>query len=103
MSNSKPYILLLFVCMLWAIKTEAYRIPRPENFNLPWTEEQMKKHNDAHEDLWNLQNGEFNFDIVTTSKTNANNGDIWFIQTGNAIRLQFKAINHVWTITPDGL
>ena len=90
--------------MLWfAWDTEAYRIPRPENFNLPWTEEQMKKHNDSHEDLWNLQNGEFNFDIVTTSKIGANNGDLWFIQTGPTVRLQFKANNHVWTITPDGV
>jgi hypothetical protein len=98
----KAVIYILFFLMFFSV-AEAYRIPRPEQFRLPWTDDQMKKHNDAHEDMWNLQNGQFNFDIVTTSKDKANNGDIWFIQTGNTVRLQFRANNHVWTISPDGV
>lgn len=52
--------------------------------------------------LWYLQQGEFNFDTETSAKTNAKNGDVWFIQTGLVVRLQFKAADRVWTITPDG-
>lgn len=92
----------LFIILLLSVIAEAYRISRPEQFRLPWTEDQMKKHNDAHEDIWNLTNGEFNLDIVTTSKEKANNGDFWFIQTGSTVRLQFKGAGHIFTITPDG-
>jgi len=70
---------------------------------LPWTSEQMKQHNEAHEDLWNLSNGEYNFDIVTTSKTNADNGDVWILQTGSVARIQFKAIDRVFTLVPEGI
>lgn len=102
MSNNKLYIILVILA-IFAYKADAFRIPRPNTFSLPWTEEQMQQHNEAHEDLWNLQNGEFNLDIVTTSKTNALNGDFWLIQTGATVRLQYKGNGIVWTISPDGV
>lgn len=101
MSSNKILFLILFVIFM-ASPVYAYRIPRPDILQFPLTEDQIKQHNEAHEDLWNLQNGEFNFDIVTTSKTNADNGDFWFIQTGNTVYIQFKANNHIFTISPDG-
>lgn len=81
----------------------AFRVSRPPSFSLPWTQDQINNLNDTLESFWNLQNGEFNLDIVTSAKTNAANGDIWLIQTGSIVRIQYKAINRVFSVTPDGL
>ena len=95
MSNSK-WILLILLC-LFVSNVDAFRIPRPNTFFLPWDGDQMKQHNEAHEDLWNLSNGEFNLDIVTSAKTGADNGDIWLITTGLVTRIQYKAQGRVFT------
>lgn len=92
-------LILLAIILLTAT---GFRISRPPLFSHPVDEEQIKKLNVYLEDLWNLQNGEFNFDITTTPKTNADNGDIWFVQTGSIIRMQYKAGGHVYTVSPDG-
>ena len=79
-----------------------FRVNRPPLLNHPLDQEQINKLNSFLQDIWNLQNGEFNLDIVTSTKTNAKNGDIWFIQTGNNVRIQYKAANHIYTVTADG-
>lgn len=79
-----------------------YRIPRPPTFTLPWTAAQVNQLNAVLQNLWKLQNGEFNLDIVTTSKTNAGNGDFWIVQTGATCYFQYKANNTVFTLTPTG-
>lgn len=80
----------------------AFRIPRPNTYSLPWTQDQINRLNDDLENLWNLQNGEFNFDIVTTQKTRAQNGDIWLLKTGTVVRIQVKGADGVFTFTADG-
>ena len=92
----KFFIILLIVTSL------GFRINRPPLLSEPLDQEQINKINSYLEDVWNLQNGEFNFDIKTTTKTNADNGDLWFIQTGAVIRIQYKANDHIFTLTPDG-
>ena len=72
MSNSKWIITISLI--LLCVNGYALRAPRPNTFSLPWDDEQMNQHNEAHEDMWNITNGRINLDIVTTSKTNANNG-----------------------------
>lgn len=91
-------LLLLFAVMdVWA-----FRIPRPSTYSLPWTQSQINKLNDDLENIWNLQNGEFNMDVVESTKSQADNGDFWLIVTGSTTHIQFKANDHVYTITPDG-
>lgn len=79
---------------------DAFRISRPNTFTLPWTQDQVSQLNRTLEDIWNLTNGEFNLDVVTTSKTNAQNGDIWIIYTAPNARIQFKAKGIVHTLSP---
>lgn len=91
---------VIIFLVLWGLTVgaEAYRIGKPQVFSLPWSQDQMNGLNDTLDRIWNLQQGEFNFDIVAVSKTKADNGDMWFIQTGPNVRLQFKANDRVYTI-----
>lgn len=95
-------LLVIVLILLSATTAFAFRINRPHTMSNPISEEQLTQLNSYLESVWNLQNGEFNFDITTTTKSGADNGDIWFVQTGSVIRLQFRANNHTFTITPDG-
>jgi hypothetical protein len=88
--------------MLIVSTAEAFRISRPLKLSYPLSKDQVNNLNAYLESVWNLQNGEFNFDVQTTQKTNAQNGDVWMLQTGNVIRLQYKANGTIFTITPDG-
>ena len=97
----KVLISSLFM-FLFCTMAYGFRINRPALFSEPIDKDQINRLNTYLEDVWNLQNGEFNFDINSSTKTNADNGDMWFIQTGSTVRLQFKANNHIFTITPDG-
>ena len=76
---------LVLIAFLLASNVYAFRISRPTTFILPWTEEQMAQLNDTLEDIWLLQLGEFNLDIVATTRSKANNGDFWLIQTGTTV------------------
>lgn len=96
-------LITIILLLMTVLTATAFRIVRPPQISLPLDRDQVNQLNNFTEDVWNLQNGEFNFDISTTVKTNADNGDMWFIITGGTVRLQFKANNHVWTISPDGV
>lgn len=88
--------------MLLVLVTCGFRMVRPDTFSEPWNEGQIERLNDILDDVYYLQQGNFNFDIETTTKTRANNGDLWFIQTAGTVYIQYKANDHIFTITPDG-
>jgi hypothetical protein len=52
-------------------------------------------------DLWNITNGKYNLDVVTTPKTDAKNGDMWILFVSPIAKLQYRANNTIFTITPD--
>jgi len=91
-------ILLAVLFILATTSVFAFRIPSPPLLTHPLNQNQINQLNDTLRNIWNLQNGEFNLDIVTTTKSNANNGDFWLIQTGAVVRMQFKALDRVFTI-----
>jgi len=93
------YALVLLICISNA---DALRIARPITLNHPINEEQVNEINNIFEDLFDMQTGRYELDIVTTSKTQAKNGELWLIQTGNTVRIQYRAGTHVYTLTPDG-
>src|SRR3990167_9344521 len=95
-------LIFLFLIFLSAGVAWSFRIARPPVFTLPWTDSQMTQLNDYHASLWNLQNGEFNLDVVTTPKTGAQNGDIWILMTGITSTIQWKSNNIVYGIRADG-
>ena len=83
-----------------ATSAGAYRISRPPTLSHPIGKEQVTQLNASLEDIFNLTNGKFNLDIVTTTKTNADNGDIWIFNDGGTYKLEFMAGDSVRTITP---
>lgn len=91
-------VLIIFLIHL-VYTSEAYRVPRPHVFSHPLDQEQIVQLNNTLGDLWNLTNGRFNLDIVTVSKTNASPGDIWLIQTGTTVKIQFRGIDRVFTVS----
>ena len=95
-------LLIVLVILLLASTAWALRIPRPIVLKNPPTEDQIAQLNRFLEDVWNMQGGRYEMDIVATSKTAAKNGEAWLIKTGSVVRLQYRANNHVFTITPDG-
>lgn len=98
----KVIIGIIIGFLLGGISVEAFRIPRPYNFTLPLDKDQMNQMNNAFEDFWNLSNGEFNLDIVTTTKSGAGNGDFWILDNGGgSFSFQFKAGDVVQTINTD--
>lgn len=96
----KLLIVLVVLLLLLCVQVMAFRIPRPPKFSIPWTQDQVNQLNDSLEWIWNLQNGEFNFDIVTTTKSNAGNGDMWIL-TGATAQIQIKVNGNIYTFNPD--
>jgi len=96
------WIYVSLICLLIASPVEARRISRPQVFSLPWTDEQVTSLNNVQEDIFLMQKGRYELDIVTTTKTDANNGEIWIITTGGVGRIQYKSGDHIFTINPSG-
>jgi len=97
----KRLLIVLFVLFITAT-AHAVRIARPIQLTHPLDEKQINEVNNILEDVFNMQQGRYELDIVTTTKTNAKNGEMYFIQTGNTVRIHFKANNQIFTVSPDG-
>ena len=72
---------------------------RPVEFKLPWNDSQVKELNNTLTDVFNVQYGRFELDIVTTTKTNAANGEIWILNNSGTYSLQVKAGGSVRSVT----
>jgi hypothetical protein len=92
--------ILTIAFLLIATSVYALRVTRPISLTHPITKEQVVQLNRNLDDLWNIQNGRFELDIVTTTKTNSRNGEIWIWNDAGTYKLQFKAGDAVRTITP---
>jgi len=92
--------LILLCVALIATSVDAFRMSRPPTLSHPIDQEQVNQLNASLDDIFNLSNGRFNLDIVTTTKTNASDGDIWILNDSGTYKLEFKAGDAVRTITP---
>ena len=93
-------LFLTVVFLLCASTVWALRISRPIILSFPPTQDEVKQLNRNLEDLWNIQNGRFELDIVTTTKSNVRIGEIWILNNAGTYSLQFKAGDSVRTLTP---
>ena len=84
---NKFFWILIIIIFLLSSQAIALRINKPFTLTYPLTKEQIIQLNKYLDDLWNIQNGRQSLDIVTTTKTNAENGEIWLISTGYRLRL----------------
>ena len=92
---------IVIILILLCSNVFAWRMGRPITLTYPLDERQVRRLNDILQDLWNASNGRLNLDVVTTTKTNADNGNVWLMQTGAVVRIQYRANNTVYTVTPD--
>lgn len=90
-------IIITVLILLACVEAFALRVNRPIKLKYPITEEQVSQLNAYLEEIWLMQNGRFEFDVVTSPKTNSRNGEIWLIQTGLNVRLQWKGNDIIWT------
>ncbi len=90
---------LLTILIILNIATMAYalRASRPLTLTMPLTQDQLTQLNAYLNDIWNMQNGRFELDIVTTSKSGAKNGEVWIKKTGSTYYLEIKAGDAVRT------
>lgn len=98
MLNKTTIIILIIFIFLTGMNVWALRINRPPSLGWPITQDEVSNLNKYLEDSYNIQQGRFELDIVTTPKFNAKNGEMWLIWSSPTVRLQFKARNTVWTL-----
>jgi hypothetical protein len=88
---NKKIILIILALLLIGTSAFALRASRPLVLTFPLTVDQISQLNRYLEDIWMVQQGRFELDVVTTTKTNAKNGEIWILKSGSNYTLQVKA------------
>ena len=73
-----------------------FRVSKPPVISYPLSKQQVEVLNKYLEDIWNMQNGRFQLDVVSSAKTSAENGEVWIV--GGT--MQFKSGGTVYTLTP---
>jgi hypothetical protein len=103
------WIYVSLIILLLAVPAQARRISRPDSFKLPWTEEQVTDISNTLEDIFNMQKGRYEHDIVSTTKSNPNDGEMWITTgivgavalTGQIAEVDFRAGGVNYTLSPD--
>jgi hypothetical protein len=100
MLNKKSIIILFLIFLSGSVY--AYRIQQPIRYELPWTKEQVKELNNTLDGLFLSQQGRYETDIVTSSKTNARNGEAWILSESGTHYYEFKAGDNIYRLTGGG-
>ncbi len=93
---------ILIIILLLATNAYSLRMGRPFTLKHPIDEEQISQLNKFLEEIWLMQNGRYEMDIVTTTKTSSNPGEVYIIQTGAISSIQWRANGRTYTIRADG-
>lgn len=95
-------VIIFVVALLIGFSGAAWslRVAFPPTLSNPVTDDQLATLNRYLKDLWDMQSGRFELDVVTTSKSAAKNGEIWIFNDGGTYKLQFKAGGAVRTLIP---
>lgn len=94
----KVIILTLLIVCTFCITSYALRIQRPRHFTFPLEEADISHLNTTLEELWLMQQGRYELDKVTASKTAANTGEMWIKQTGGLNYLEVMVDGTVYSI-----
>ena len=92
-------ILLALLIGICAGNAWSLRVALPPVLSNPITDDQVASLNKYLKDVWDIQNGRFEIDTVSSSKTASKNGEIWIL-TSPSPRLQFKSGGTVYTLVP---
>ena len=93
--------IFLTIVLVVLISTNAFgwRMGRPTTLTHPLDERQVRRLNDTLQDMWNLGNGRLNLDVVTTTKSNPDSGDVWIFNDGGTIKLQVRVGGTTYSVT----
>ena len=97
--NKTIILVTALVTCLWTYNSYALRVSKPLTLTYPITEEQVSQLNKYLEEIWLIQNGRFEIDVVTSPKTNAKTGEIWIYNNSGTYSLQVKAGGNVRSAT----
>jgi len=75
------------------------RVSLPPVLSNPIDDKQISNLNKYLKDMWDMQSGRFELDVVTSTKTNAKNGEIWIFNDSGTYKLQVKAGGTVRSVT----
>jgi len=95
------YTVIIFLLITWVSTSYAWRMSRPITLTHPLDERQVRNLNDILQDIWNLGNGRLNLDIVTTTKSNPDNGDVWIFDDSGIMKIQARIGGTTYTWTSD--
>lgn len=100
---SNKLIITALICLI-SVNAHALRVQQPPILNEPLKEDQISTLNKYLKDVWDLLNGRYEFDITTSPKTSAKNGEMWVYNNVGAgtYQLQFRAGNAVRTVSGGG-
>ena len=94
MSNKILILVFLFGFMV-ANLAYSLRVNFPPTLSLPLTEEQISQLNQYLKDIWNIQNGRMELDVVSSAKSSAKNGELWLNSTSH--KIQWKEGGNVYS------
>lgn len=86
---NKFLLVILFLSL--AGNAWSLRVAFPPTLSNPITDDQVATLNNYLKNIWDIQNGRFELDVVTTTKTSAKNGEIWILNNAGSYSLQVKA------------
>ena len=89
----------ILLVLLTGMNAWALRASRPLMLSYPVNQDQISQLNKYLEDIWNMQSGRFELDIVTTSKSSSKNGEIWIYNNAGTYSIQVKAGDVVRSVT----
>jgi hypothetical protein len=84
-------LMVFLVGFILGTNAWSLRVPFPPTLRSPIEEDQVASLNKYLKDLWDMQSGRFELDVVTTTKSNAKNGEIWIYNNAGTYSLQVKA------------
>lgn len=94
MFNKFEYLIVVLILVISAFligNAWSLRIPLPPTLSNPLDEGQIASLNKYLKDIWDIQNGRIELDIVTTSKSAAKEGEIWIYNNSGSYSIQVKA------------
>lgn len=98
--NLTNKLLTIILILLISQNAFGWRMARPITLTHPLDERQVRRLNDILTDIWNATNGRINLDIVTTTKSGPDEGDLWILNDSGTYKLEFRAGGSTRTITP---
>ena len=82
------------ILLVITVNVYALRVSKPLTLTYPITAEQVSQLNKYLEEIWLIQNGRQELDVVSSSKTSPKNGEIWLNSGTNKIEFRIGGVTY---------